>query len=73
MKRSPHPRCECAYESRRAGASQARLEKKVPEKGDENGYCFVILINSSGVNIEKSPQERGRKRILVFIQFIDFH
>ena len=50
-----------------------QIEKKVPEKGDENGYCFVILINSSGVNIEKSPQERGRKRILVFIQFIDFH
>ena len=60
MKRFPHPRRECACESSRAGASQARYCKKVPEKGDEN---IVMCISEQCLYfiLKKGPRERGRK------------
>ena len=57
MKRSSHPRRECACESRRAGASQARFEKKVPEKGDENSICSKVFLDEPF--FEKKVPEKG--------------
>lgn len=43
MKRSPHPRRKCACESRRAGASQARFEKRSPRKGTKTELSFAQM------------------------------
>ena len=60
MKRFPHPRRECACESSRAGASQARYCKKVPEKGDEN-YILKILNIKILYRIAKRSPRKGTK------------
>ena len=59
MKRSSHPRRECACESRRAGASQARFEKKVPEKGDENIVARDTFARLT--NLKKRSPRKGTK------------
>ena len=70
MKRSPHPRRECACESRRAGALQARFEKKSPGKGTKT--CHSTYEYSLETFEKKSPG-KGTKTIVItsfYVQII---
>ena len=42
------------------------IEKKIPEKGDENTLVVYEINPHSMPSLKKSPQERGRKHSIEF-------
>ena len=69
MKRFPHPRRECACESSRAGASQARYCKKVPEKGDEN-FATLMALSTFPMNHCKKVPEKGDENNALYYLYL---